>query len=128
MTGIFLLDTNAAIAQIDDDERITILLNKAVVYLSTIALGELYYGAERSGRVDDNLRDVDSLASRVIILVCDEGTARQYGRIHQHLRAKGRPIPQNDIWIAATALQHNLTLLTRDAHFDHIDGLAVQNW
>ena len=59
------------------------------------------------------------------ILVCDTETARQYGRIKVELRRKGRPIPENDMWIAAVALQHGLTLATRDAHFDAIDGLTV---
>jgi tRNA(fMet)-specific endonuclease VapC len=66
--------------------------------------------------------------SRSKLLLCDEQTARQYGRISQQLRKKGRPIPQNDMWIAALALQHGLTLVTRDAHFSHIDGLLLQDW
>jgi tRNA(fMet)-specific endonuclease VapC len=51
-----------------------------------------------------------------------------YGRIAQQLRRKGRPIPQNDIWIAATALQYDLTLVTRDEHFKQVEGLALETW
>jgi tRNA(fMet)-specific endonuclease VapC len=54
--------------------------------------------------------------------------ARFYGRVSHQLRVKGRPIPQNDIWIAALAIQHNLTVLTRDSHFAEVDGLATQSW
>jgi tRNA(fMet)-specific endonuclease VapC len=58
----------------------------------------------------------------------DKDTARFYGTVVMQLRRKGRPIPQNDMWIAATALQHNLTLLTKDTHFDEVNGLAREAW
>jgi tRNA(fMet)-specific endonuclease VapC len=51
-----------------------------------------------------------------------------YGAIKNHLRAKGRPIPENDIWIATAAKQHQLTLVTRDGHFQAIEGLLVEQW
>jgi tRNA(fMet)-specific endonuclease VapC len=51
-----------------------------------------------------------------------------YGEIKSSLRQKGKPIPDNDIWIAASARQHSLTLVTRDAHFDEIDDLARERW
>ena len=59
-------------------------------------------------------------------LPCDFDTARLYGRIKAELRRKGKPIPENDIWIAAAAIQYGLTLVTRDRHFDFIDGLSRQ--
>jgi tRNA(fMet)-specific endonuclease VapC len=62
------------------------------------------------------------------VLGCDTATARQYGRIKNALRARGRPIPDNDIWIAAIALQHDLTLLSRDRHFGAVAGLVVETW
>jgi tRNA(fMet)-specific endonuclease VapC len=61
-------------------------------------------------------------------MLCDRATARQYARISHQLRKKGRPIPQNDLWIAALAVQHHQTVLTRDAHFNHIDGLLIKSW
>jgi tRNA(fMet)-specific endonuclease VapC len=54
--------------------------------------------------------------------------ARQYGVIKNALRAKGRPIPENDIWIAAIAMQYHLTLVARDGHFQEVDGLVVGQW
>jgi tRNA(fMet)-specific endonuclease VapC len=48
--------------------------------------------------------------------------------LNQELRVKGQPIPENDIWVAAIALQHRLTLVTRDEHFKQVDGLAVETW
>ncbi len=62
------------------------------------------------------------------VLLCDVETARYYGDIKNQLRLKGRPLPENDIWIAAVALQHNLTLVTRDAHFQEIENLQVVGW
>ena len=62
------------------------------------------------------------------MLVADQKTAREYGQIRLGLQVKGRPIPANDIWIAATALQHGLTLITRDAHFTEVDSLTIQAW
>jgi len=61
-------------------------------------------------------------------LRCDLRTAHQYGIVKELLRRKGRPIPENDVWIAATALLHGLPLVTRDAHFAHVDGLVVEVW
>lgn len=55
-------------------------------------------------------------------------TARQYGEIKNKLRKKGRPLPENDIWIAALALQYDLILVTRDQHFDEIDNLKLVSW
>jgi tRNA(fMet)-specific endonuclease VapC len=59
-------------------------------------------------------------------LGCDEITAKFYRTIKDGLRQKGRPIPENDIWIAAIALQNNTTLVTRDAHFHGIDHLTIE--
>ena len=55
-------------------------------------------------------------------------TARRYGTIKNELRRKGRPIPENDIWIAATAIEHALVLVTRDDHFRETDGLEIEAW
>jgi len=62
------------------------------------------------------------------VLACDTETAREYGQIKNSLRAKGKPIPENDIWIAAIAIQYDLTLVTRDGHFTEIEGLATETW
>lgn len=61
-------------------------------------------------------------------MTCDTGTAREYGLIKDQLRKKGRPIPENDIWIAAVARQKDFVLATRDAHFFEIENLEVENW
>jgi tRNA(fMet)-specific endonuclease VapC len=68
--------------------------------------------------------DVVSKALRSV----DAITAQHYGRIRNDLRAIGRPVPENDLWIAAIARQHGLTLVTRDQHFQHIVGLSLEMW
>ena len=62
------------------------------------------------------------------MLGCDETTAQEYGRIKTALKAKGRPIPDNDIWIAAIAKQYSLVLATRDQHFSEVEGLLTETW
>lgn len=126
---IYLLDTNAAIAVLNKDVSVQpYLIPTHELRLSSISLGELYFGAEKSNRVAENILRIDAFIAQRTILSCDGSTARIYGRIRQQLRAKGRPIPENDYWIAAIALQHNLTLLTRDAHFGEVDELTAAGW
>ena len=98
------------------------------VFLSSIVLGELFFGAFRSVRVEENLARVAEFASSNTVLVCDTATARYYGRIKKRLSEEGRPIPENDIWIAATARQHGLTLVSRDTHFNEVEGLETVAW
>jgi tRNA(fMet)-specific endonuclease VapC len=89
-------------------------------------LGELYYGAQKSSRGEANIARVNTFAAANAILVCATATAQYYGAIKNHLGAKGQPIPENDIWIAAIARQHQLTLVTRAGHFQVIKGLLVE--
>lgn len=111
MSGRLLLDTNAVISVFAQDAALQAqLYDAAEVFISIIVLGELYYGARKSSRVLDNITRIDEFAAKNTLLVCDATTAQFYGEIKNSLRAKGRPIPENDIWIAATAKQYDLTL------------------
>ena len=93
-------------------------------------LGELYFGAfnSPSPHRSQYLLLYDAMASQSAVLSCDVGMARVYGQVRSTLKAKGWPIPANDMWIAALAMQHDLTLLTNDAHFNSVDGLAIERW
>jgi len=95
------------------------------VYLPAIVIGELRFGALHSSRVHENLDRITSLASSCTVLIIDETTSRSYAEIRLRLKAKGRPIPENDIWIAAVCLQHELPLACHDEHFGHVDGLQL---
>ncbi|HEY9849077.1 MAG TPA: type II toxin-antitoxin system VapC family toxin [Leptolyngbyaceae cyanobacterium] len=96
--------------------------------MPSIVVGELYYGAYKSGRVAANVARVDEFIPRYTILVCDGVTALLYGQIKNLLRQKGRPIPENDIWIAAMPMQYQLPLVSRDSDFQYVDGLEVEMW
>ncbi len=129
MSGRCLLDTNIIIALFADEVIVKEHLAQAdEVFASSIALGELCFGARKSGRVKENLARINEYAADNVVLGCDSDTAYRYGEIKNILHRKGHPIPENDIWIAAVALQHDLTLITRDTHFNEIDGLKVTIW
>jgi tRNA(fMet)-specific endonuclease VapC len=129
MSGRYLLDTNAVIALFADEKDVRENLAVAEeVFLPAIAVGELYYGARKSGRPRENLDRIDEFAAASVVLACDIETARRYGDTKNRLRLIGQPLPENDIWIAALAIQHNLTLVTRDRHFQVIDDLKTTTW
>jgi len=129
MSGKYLLDTNIVIALFEGDSMIEKHIGQALeIFLPSTVLGELYYGAYNSNRQKTNLERIDAFKSNVSILYVDDTTARFYGQIKKGLKKKGRPIPENDIWIAGIAIQYELTLVTRDRHFEYIDKLDVDIW
>jgi tRNA(fMet)-specific endonuclease VapC len=129
MSGKVLLDTNIVIALFADEASVKEKLAKTEeVFIPNVVIGELFYGAHKSARAKENLVRIEDLASSSVILGCDTETARIYGEVKNVLRIKGHPIPENDIWIAAIAVQYNLTLVSRDAHFSEIEKLEVAVW
>ncbi len=98
------------------------------VYIPIIVIGELYYGASFSTQVQRNTENVKKLTNHYQILSIDEETTVMYGNIKASLRKKGKPIPENDIWIAAIAMRFNLSLVTRDGHFTEIEGILLEAW
>ena len=129
MAGRVLLDTNIVIALFADEAAIKQRLAESdEVFVSSVAVGELCFGARKSGRPRENLARIDELAAETVVLSCDVETGRRYGEIKSALRLKGTPIPENDIWTAAIALQHDVTLATRDSHFGAIEGLKTAAW
>ncbi len=129
MNGRYLLDTNIVIALFEEDEVVLKKISEArEIYHSSIVIGELYYGAFNSTKKAENLRKVDDYRDESTILNTDEQIAKLYGKVKSQLKKKGNPIPENDIWIAATAIQCDLTLVSRDKHFDNISGLSLEKW
>lgn len=133
LTGVvgnrFLIDTNAIIALQRENAAIkTLLASASDVFLPVIAIGELYFGAYKSQRVEENRRAVTAFAANRVVLMVDTDTADVFGQVKQQLRAKGRPIPENDLWIAALAIQYDLTLITDDEHFSAVDNLSWRRW
>ncbi len=130
MPGDYLLDTNIVIGLFKADSEIEQrLAGAAQVSLSVITLGELIYGAHRSLQRKKNLSRIHELAARTGVLGCDSETGRLYGEIKARLHDRGRPLPENDIWIAAIASRYRLMLATRDKkHFAEIEGLSWETW
>lgn len=129
MNGRYLLDTNIIIALFKEDKQVLKKVQEAQeIYHPAVVIGELYYGAFNSTRKVENLGKVDEYRNDVAILNSDEHTARFYGEVKAALKKRGTPIPENDIWISAIAIQYDLTLVTRDKHFGNIDGLNVEKW
>jgi len=98
------------------------------LYVPQTALGELYYGAFKSGRAEKNIAQIERFLVAADVLGADNETARQYGQIAAQLARNGTPIPQNDIWIAAVAIQCGLPVATADDHSRRVEGLSVLLW
>lgn len=129
MSGRFLLDTNIVIAFLGGERAVVNQVDGVDAnFVSSTVAGEMFYGASYSENVDENTQRIDSFLADAEFISCDEGTSRLYGEIKASLRRKGHPIPDNDIWIAASAKQHSLTLATRDNHFEEVDGLTLVRW
>ena len=88
----------------------------------------MFFGAATSGRRAENAAKIEQFSVGRSIVPCDIHVAREYGLLKQRLKQKGRPIPENDVWIAAAAIHHGLVLVTRDGHFADVDGLVVATW
>lgn len=127
--GEILLDTNAVVFLTrSDPEIVSVLMRWDKYYVPSVVLGELFYGAFKSTRIKQNLELIEEIMLKYTVLDKNAETAREFGKLKADLRAKGRPIPDNDIWISAVALQYGLPLLTRDKHFDVVSDLQVVTW
>ena len=125
MRGV-LLDTSAyAEFKRGVPEAAQIIRYAPVVGLNSIAIGEILAGFAAGSRDTANRRDfVQFLSSdRVKVYPVDQVTARHYAAVYWMLRQKGRPIPTNDMWIAASALEHDLAVFSYDRHFESIDDV-----
>jgi tRNA(fMet)-specific endonuclease VapC len=129
VSGRYLLDTNIVIALFAEDISIQKNISKArEIFIPSTVIGELFFGAFKSLRPKENTTRIENFAAANTILVCGTGTGKEYGRIKSLLFKKGKPVPENDIWIAALAMEYNLLLVTRDVHFKNIDGLKLATW
>ena len=121
-----LIDTNIYSFALRGNERVVSILQKADnIGLSTVSIGELLSGFKGGKREQKNRAELELFldSPRVTVFAIDEETAEFYAEIIDNLRNIGRPIPTNDIWIAAVAFQHGLKLFTKDTHFKVVPGL-----
>jgi len=108
-----LLDTSIIIDAFRSNSAVSEKLDAMEdIYVSVTVIGELYYGAYKSENILKHLKQMQSFLDNCKILQTDIPTADVYGNIKASLAKKGRPVPENDIWIGATALRHNLPLYT----------------
>lgn len=130
MTGNkFLLDTNIIAAWFNGEVNIADKIDKAKeVHIPIIVVGELYYGAAYSIQIEKNIKNIQNITNRYNVLQIDIETTKLYGDIKAALRKKGKPLPENDIWIAAIAQRYQLTIVTRDKHFKEIESISLKNW
>jgi len=124
-----ILDTNAVsdlLAGNPDLENL--LVHSEKHHLPIIVIGEYRFGlmVSRKRKVLEPL--LDRLEEECIVLSPDRNTARQYARIRYELKKKARPIPENDIWIAALACQHQLEVASNDERFDQVEGIDRISW
>lgn len=96
--------------------------------MPAIVLGELYTGINRVTNRTKHLKRLADFLTLCTIISIDEATAKIYGALIAALYKKGKPIPTNDVWIAALSIQHKITIATKDKHFKEIDGLNFEMW
>ena len=125
-----LLDTNAYAAfKRDVPDAVEIIRHAPSIIINSIVLGELLAGFASGTREAANRQELKRFfdSDRVKLFSVDDDTAEYYAMVYRNLRSKGQPIPTNDMWIAATALQHGLAVFTYDGHFNAVDGIIVGN-
>ena len=124
-----ILDTNALSAIADNDPHIIALLARTdVLAIPVIVLGEYRYGVAQSRNRGAYETWLHELINDCLVLDINELTTRRYAEINLELRRSGRPIPTNDLWIAALCRQHALPLVSRDRHFDLVPGNRRIEW
>jgi tRNA(fMet)-specific endonuclease VapC len=120
-----VVDTSVVVDVLTGDERLGRMVEQArPVGIPVVVLAELLAGARRSNRAAENVEQVEQFVDQNTLISCDSNTASHYADISNDLRARGKPIPENDMWIASVALQHGLPLAARDKHFNHVDSLV----
>jgi predicted nucleic acid-binding protein len=122
-----MLDTNAYSEWKRGNPAVMSIIRRAErVCFSAVVAGELLYGFRRGARFAKNVGELEAFLADPDVDLVEVGrvTADRYARIMDRLRESGRPIPTNDVWIAAQALETGADLVSFDRHFEHVDGLA----
>ena len=129
MVGSVLVDTNVVVAYFRGDQALQPrFAGLTPVYLPWVVLGELHFGAQRAQRRQEQLAYIHDLLTYAVVLFADQETTEVYGQVKAELAQLGKPIPDNDIWIAAMARQYDLPLASRDAHFSVVPRLTTLAW
>ena len=121
-----LMDTNVIVRILNGDRILIDALSKLKNLCSCpVVLGELLYGAAKSARSAQNKQKAKSFCSRYSSLPVTDGVSEIYGELKAELQSHGNIMPENDMWIAATAIANDMAIVTQDKHFEHIPNLKV---
>jgi tRNA(fMet)-specific endonuclease VapC len=124
-----ILDTSALSAMADGDSGLEPVLQQArEIAIPAIVLGEYRFGVKRSRKRESYEQWLEELISTIRVLPVDSTAAICYSEIRDELKTPGRPIPGNDLWVAAIVRDHRLPLLSRDTHFDSVPGIRRISW
>ena len=130
MTGnSYLIDTKIVIEICDGNKKYADKLRKQKeFFFPVIAVGELFTGINRIANKAKHLKLLTDFLTLTTTINIDITTAKHYGDIIVSLYKKGKPIPTNDVWIAALTIQYNFTVASKDNHFKEIEGLEFEFW
>ncbi|MCF8303807.1 MAG: type II toxin-antitoxin system VapC family toxin [Bacteroidales bacterium] len=123
-----IIDTNAYAAYKKGNSEATQIITEVdTIILTPIIIGELLSGFKIGKKENQNREEFYQFLrlSKVNILYIDSSTSDEYSKIVMELREKGKPIPTNDIWIAASAKQYKLSIFSYDQHFDFLDNISL---
>jgi len=124
-----ILDTNALSAAADrEPSALTVVASAATLAVPVVVLGEYRLGIAQSRYREEYENWLSEWIATVTVLDVDQETADYYATIGLELKRAGKPIPSNDLWIAALCRQHALPLVSRDRHFDWVSGLQRVDW
>ena len=124
-----ILDTNALSAFFDGDRELLKLLSTAhSLHLPVIVLGEYRFGLKGSKLRKEREPILLDFAKTCTVLPVLESTTQTYAKIRHQLKQAGTPIPENDIWISALALEYSQPVVTRDAHFEKVAQVNCITW
>jgi tRNA(fMet)-specific endonuclease VapC len=124
-----ILDTNALSAIADDEPAaVRLFRDAASIELPAIVLGEYRFGIAQSRRRKEYEKWLVALIAATRVLPIDQETTSHYAEVRSELKKAGKPIPSNDLWLAAICRQHRLPLLSQDRHFDAVPGLKRIGW
>jgi tRNA(fMet)-specific endonuclease VapC len=124
-----ILDTNSLSDYLDrSPEAVKVVSDAHELAIPVIVAGEFAFGIAQSRHREAYERSLQRMLERCTVLDIGIETARHYAAIRLELKGAGKPIPSNDLWIAALCRQHALPVMSRDTHFDYVGGLRRRTW
>jgi len=128
----YMLDTNIVIYTVKNRPshvRETFKQHEGQMCISSVSLGELIYGAERSAQTERNLADINGLIARMEVAAFEDHASEHFGQLRAELYKAGQPIGPYDMMIAGHARSMGLILVTNNTQeFERVPGLRLENW